>query len=215
MDLKLNLAKDLPASEYVHEKVSEHDSLPDIYNKIFSSAKEAINTTMNSLEMNTLSRACNALAGSNRIDFYGVGGSGVVARDAYHKFFRLGIPCSVHDDPHMQVMSAALLTDKDVVIAISHTGSTKDIIDSIKIAKEKGATIIGILGKQKSPMAKYCDIAISVGSQEAALRYAPMTSRIVQLIVIDVLFVSVAMQRFNQTNQMLDDVKRALVDKRY
>jgi len=215
MDLKLSLARDIPSKRYIHEDVNRQDMLPDIFNKLFSSVKEAINTTMNTLDLELMEKACDVLGAARRIEFYGVGGSGVVARDAYHKFFRLGIPCSVYDDTHMQVMSAALLGHEDVVVAISHTGSTKDILESIHIAKDKGATIIGIVGEAKSPMAKQCDITISINSQEAALQFAPMTSRVVQLIVIDVLFVAVAMRGFDKFKNKIEDVKRALVDKRY
>jgi len=215
MDLKLKLARDLPSSKYIHENVSEDDSLPEIFNKLFNSSRESISNTMRSLDLKLMEQACDALAKARRIEFYGVGGSGVVARDAYHKFFRLGIACSVYDDPHMQVMSAALLGEQDVVVAISHSGSTRDILESIAIAKNKGATIIGIVGEHKSPMAKLCDITLSVNIQEAALRFAPMASRLVQLVVIDVLFVSVAMKGFDKFKERLDDVKHSLVDKRY
>ncbi|UCG37703.1 MAG: MurR/RpiR family transcriptional regulator [bacterium] len=214
MDLKLGLARDLPSSQYIHESVSEGDTLPRIFNKMLKAAKEAINDTMNGMDMELLEKASQLLASARRIEFYGVGGSGAVARDAQHKFFRLGIPCLVYDDPHMQAMSAALLGPGDVVVAVSHTGSTKDILDSVRIAREAGAAIIGITGHGKSPLARICDVALAVHSKEAALRLAPMTSRLAQLAVIDVLFVSVAMRNYAETKERLNMVKRSLVDKR-
>lgn len=215
MELRLSLANALPSSKYILENISDEDKFPDIFNKLFNSAKEAFNNTMNDLDLKILEQAADALADADRIEFYGVGGSGVVAMDAHHKFFRIGVPCIVYDDPHMQVMSAALLTDKDAVVAISHTGSTKDIMESVKVAKKSGATVIGITGSKKSPMAKFCDYVISVNSQEVALRLAPMTSRLVQLAIIDVLFVSIAMRNFDKIKKNLDRVKKSLVDKRY
>ena len=77
--------------------------------EMFKSAVEALNRAMNRLDLNILESAANALAAANKIEFYGVGGSAVVARDAHHKFFRLGVPCTVYDDPHMQIMSATIL----------------------------------------------------------------------------------------------------------
>jgi DNA-binding MurR/RpiR family transcriptional regulator len=97
---------------------------------------------------------------------------------------------------------------------VSHTGSTKDVLESTRVARKAGATVIGILGNENAPMHKVCDIALSVFSQEPALRLAPMTSRLVQLAVVDVLFVAVAMQSFDAVKDRLDKVKRALVDKR-
>ena len=215
MELRLSLANALPSSKYIVENISDQDKFPDIFNKLFNSAKEAFNNTMNNLDLEILELAANALADADRIEFYGVGGSGVVARDAHHKFFRIGVPCIAYDDPHMQVMSAALLTDKDAVVAISHTGSTKDILESVKVAKKSDAAVIGITGSKRTPLAKYCDYVISVNSQEVALRLAPMTSRLVQLAIIDVLFVSIAMRNFNEIKKNLDRVKLTLVDKRY
>lgn len=215
LELKLNLARDLPSSQYIHENVKEGDTVPEIFNKLFNSAKEAFSDTLNHLDLNMLERAVEALNSANRIEFYGQGGSAVVARDAHHKFFRLGIPCIAYDDPHMQVMSAALLSPNDVVVAVSHTGSTKDILESVKIAKAAGATIIGIVSQENSPLSRLCDIAIRIRSQEAALRLAPMTSRLIQLAIIDILFVAMAMKNFPKTRDRLDKVKRSLVDKRY
>ncbi|MCJ7818417.1 MAG: MurR/RpiR family transcriptional regulator [Syntrophales bacterium] len=215
MDLKLSLARDLPSSEYIHESVHESDTLPKIFNKMLKAAKEAFNETMNTMDLELLERASQALASAKRTEFYGVGGSGAVAQDAHHKFFRLGVPCLAYVDPHMQAMSAALLKPGDVVVAISHTGSTKDILDSVKIAREAGATVIGIVGRERSPLSKLCDITIPVHSTEAALRLAPMTSRLVQLAIIDILFVSVALKGRKDTKDRLDAVKRSLVDKRY
>ena len=215
MELRLNLARDLPSAQTIFENVSASDSLAEIAGKILNSHREALNNALNRVHLDDLDVAVNALGKARRIEFYGVGGSGVVARDAHHKFFRLGIPCVVYDDPHMQVMSAALLGAEDVVMAFSHTGSTKDVIDSVRIARKAGAAIIGILGSESAPLIKLCDITLSVYSREAAVRLAPMTSRLVQLAIIDVLFVAVAMRNFDTTKERLDQVKRSLVEKRY
>jgi RpiR family carbohydrate utilization transcriptional regulator len=215
MELRLNLARDLPSAQTIFENVSEADSLAEIAGKVLNAHREAITNTLNKLSLDDLEAAVKVLRPARRIEFYGMGGSAIVARDAHHKFFRLGIPCVVYDDPHMQVMSAALLGPEDVVVAVSHTGSTKDILETVKVARKTGARIIGILGSENAPLSKMCDIALSVFSREAALRLAPMTSRLVQLAIVDVLFVTVAMKDFSVTRGRLDKVKRSLVEKRY
>jgi RpiR family carbohydrate utilization transcriptional regulator len=215
MELRLNLARDLPSAQHIFENVSAADSLAEIAGKIINAHCDALNNTLNKLNLDDYKAAADALCTAGRIEFYGVGGSAVVARDAHHKFFRLGIPCVVYDDPHMQVMSAAQLSTRDVVVAVSHTGSTKDIVDSVTIARNSGAKIIGILGNRHAPLVKLCDIALSAFSREAAVRLAPMTSRLVQLAIIDVLFVAVAMNNSDDLKDRLDRVKRSLVDKRY
>ncbi len=215
MDLKLCIAREMPSGPYIHENVTETDSLPVIFEKLFNSGIEALKGSLNKIDTKILQKAATVLSKANRIDFYGQGGSAIVARDAYHKFFRLGIPCSFHDDPHMQVMSASLLKKGDVLICVSHTGSTKDIIESAKVAKISGAKVIGITGDAKSPLSKVSDITISVNSKEAALLLAPMTSRLVQLAIIDVLFVTVSMESMDNFHQQLQGVKKALIGKRF
>jgi RpiR family carbohydrate utilization transcriptional regulator len=215
MELRLNLARDLPSAKYIFENVTTEDSLPEIAGKVMNAHIEAISNTLNKLNIEVIDSAVKLLLSARRIEFYGFGGSAIVAKDAYHKFFRLGIHCSAQDDSHMQVMSASLLTPEDVIVVISHTGSSKDLIDSTKIAVNSGAKVIGIIGNENAPLLKYCDIALSAHSQEAAILLAPMTSRLVQLAILDVLFVGVAMKSLNETKDRLDQVKRSLVDKRH
>jgi len=214
MELRLNLARSLPSSQYLHETIGERDSALQILDKIFSADLEALRDTRNKIDVQAFNDVVDALATAKRIEFYGLGGSGIVAKDAYHKFFRLEIPCIAIVDPHLQVMSASLLSQGCAAVAVSVTGSTKDIIESVRIAKETGATVIGITGRAKSPLARICDLHLSVHSQEAAVWLAPMSSRIAQVALLDVLFVSVAARNFDNAREKLEKVKRSLIDKR-
>ena len=215
MDLKLSLARDLPQGRQILENVGFEDSVAEIVNKIFHSSMETINNTHRLLNMEDMARAVDMLARAERIEFYGSGGSGILAMDAQHKFFRLGIPCMAYTDPHMQVMSAALLNEKHVVAAISYSGASKDIIESARIAKEAGAYVIGVQGEKKTPLSKYCDLALSANSEEVALKLAPMSSRLAQLVILDALFVAAALRQGESVNSKLEKVKRSLTDKRY
>ena len=215
MDLRLNLARDLPSAQYIHETVGEQDSTVQVMEKIFAANQEALGDTLNKIDMEVFDQAVGILAEATRIEFYGSGGSGLVARDAQHKFFRLGVPCIAYEDSHMQVMSAALLSTTSVVIAISATGSTKDVIESVRVAKNSGAQIIGITGREKSPLGRLCDYHLPAYSQETAIWLAPMSTRIVQLGLLDVLFVSVAIKKYESTKQKLSKVKQSLIEKRY
>ena len=215
MELRLNLARDLPSAQYIHENVSETDSTIQTVGKLFSSFQDALNETLNNLDIEVFNAAVETLAAADRIEFYGVGGSAVVAKDAHHKFFRLEVPCIAYADPHMQAMSASLLTPDSAVVVFSVSGATKDLIESVNIAKESGATTIGIVGRIISPLARCCDHVLSVHSQEAALRLAPMSSRLAQLALSDSLFVAVAIRKAGATKTRLGKVKRSLIDKRH
>jgi DNA-binding MurR/RpiR family transcriptional regulator len=135
--------------------------------------------------------------------------------DAYHKFFRLGIPCGWQDDPHMQAMAASLMRPRCVVVAVSHSGSSKDIVETLEIAKGAGAATIAIVSHRKSPVATIADVALCVQSRETGFKPEPMSSRIAHLCVIDVLAVGVALRRSEDFVASVQKTRKALVNKRY
>lgn len=215
-DLKIQLAQDLvPEVKNIHEDVATDDDAATLVRKVLNANVIAINATLDTLDPGMVDRAIHALRRARRIDFFGLGGSGAVAMDAYHKFFRLGIPCGWQSDSHMQAMSAALMTPRNVVVAISHSGSTKDIVESLAIAKANGATTIAIVSHRKSPVASLADIPLCVHAKETGFKPEPMSSRIVHLCVIDVLAVGVALNRRDDFVASVQKTRKALVGKRY
>ena len=215
MELRLNLAQDLPPSPYLHETVKKDDSPLQIADKILNSNLAALRNCMSSLDAESFETVVGILTNAQRIEFYGVGGSGIVAHDSYHKFFRLGIPCIALADPHIQVMSASLLQKGFVAVVISGSGSTRDSVETARTAQETGATVIGISGRSKSPLQKFSDHYLAVDTQEAAIWLAPLCSRIAQIALLDTLFVSVAIRKYGQSQETLEKVKRSLVNKLY
>ena len=141
---------------------------------------------------------------SGRVEFYGFGASGSVAADAQHKFFRLQVSTAAYTDPHIQLMSAISLSEKDVVVAISQSGRTKALIQSVNLALEAGATVIG-LAPANTPLSELCSISIHVNVEEDQHEFTPVSSRIAHLLVIDVLAMGVA--RFRKT-MLKDHLKR-------
>ena len=215
-DLKIQLAQDLvPEVKNIHEDVAPGDDAATLIRKVLNANVIAINATLDTLDPTMVERAIQALARAKHIDFFGLGGSGAVAMDAYHKFFRLGIPCGWQSDSHMQAMSAALMTPRNVVVAVSHSGSTKDIVESLEIAKASGATTIAIVSHRKSPVASLADIALCVQAKETGFKPEPMSSRIAHLCAIDVLAVGVALKRSRDFMASVQKTRKALVAKRY
>lgn len=215
-DLKIHLAQDLvPEVKQIHEDVNAGDDAASLARKVFTANAIALNSTLDILDPAMVDKAIRALAAAKRIEFFGLGGSGAVAMDAYHKFFRLGIPCAWHNDSHMQAMSAALMTLRHVLVVISHSGSTKDIVEALEIAKGGGATTIAIISHRKSPVASMVDIPLCVHAKETGFKPEPMSSRIAHLCVIDVLAVGVALKRREVAAATLQKTRRALVNKRY
>ncbi|MGE5553025.1 MAG: MurR/RpiR family transcriptional regulator [Betaproteobacteria bacterium] len=215
-DFKIELARRLvPTSKAIHEEAESGDEPAALIQKVFRANAAALSQTMRVLDPVEVGRALDALERAGRIEFYGLGGSGVVALDAYHKFFRLGIPCTALVDPHMQVMSASILRPGDVVIAISHSGASKDIVESLAVAKGAGATTIGIFSHATCPVARAVDIRLLCDTREKGLKPEPMSSRIAQLSVIDVLAVGLSLRRKEVVVANLGKARRALANKRY
>lgn len=215
-DFKISLTLSLaPPSKQIHEDVSFTDPTVEMINKVMNSEMQAISDTLQFLDPKKIEAAINVISKTRRLEFYGVGGSGCVAIDAQHKFFRLGMSCIAYIDTHMQAMSASTMQKGDVVVGISHTGSTKDTVESFKVAKEAGATTICITSGVDSPIIKHTDIALIVVSREQGFKPEPMTSRIAQLAIIDILSVGVAMKKRKEILNNLSKTRKAISAKRF
>ncbi|HET8747892.1 MAG TPA: SIS domain-containing protein, partial [Ramlibacter sp.] len=166
-----------------------------------------------------IDKAAEALAATHRtrgrIEFYGVGNSGVVALDAQHKFFRLGVNTISYSDGHMQVMSATLLGPGDCVVVISNSGRTRDLMDACDIARRNGATTI-VITATGSPLAAAGQLHLAADHPEGYDRYSPMVSRLLHLMIIDVLATTVALRiGGGRLQPLLREMKNNLRSKRY
>ncbi|MCF8568122.1 MurR/RpiR family transcriptional regulator [Alicyclobacillus tolerans] len=214
-DLKINLAKEVVIPEkQIHEVIEPNDTLSTIKSKIFQSNIQALYDTLEVFEDDELQKAVQVLKKAREIEFYGTGASAAVGLDARHKFLKIGIKCSAHLDVHQQLMSASLLSMGDVAIGISHTGTNKDTLGCMKIAKEQGATLICITNFSKSPLTKLCDIKLYTASNETFFRTDATASRIAQLSIIDTLLAGVANLDYENSLANIEKTRNATVDRR-
>lgn len=209
-DFKLSLAQQLASSpSFGQIAVTDNDSTDDLSKKVFDSSIDTLLQVRDSLEVDVIHRAVLALANAKRIEFFGFGASGAVAQDAYHKFFRLQVATAAHTDHHWQSMSASSMKKGDVVIAISHSGRTKSLLESLQLVKASGGTVISLCPSH-SPIADVADISIFVDVEEDSEIYTPLCSRIAHLVVIDVLAVGVAQNKGPALKDNLFKVKQGL-----
>ena len=194
--------------------ISPIDSLPEIVAKIAWSDARAIEDTAATLDIAMLGRAIDAVTGAQRVDIYGVGASGFVAQDLHQKLHRIGLLSSVWPDPHAALTSAALLGPDDVAIAISHTGTTIDTIEALRVAHERGATTIAITNFGESPLATHANLVLTTAARETTFRSGAMASRIAQLAVVDCLFVGVAQRSYERTMLALERTFAAVQGRR-
>jgi len=208
---------------FVHRAVDEDDKTGDIVVKVIDNAVSALLKYRNDAASHAFERAITALADAGasgkRIEFYGVGNSGIVAQDAQHKFFRLGVHSTAVSDGHVQVMSATMLGSGDCAVIISNSGQSRDLLDAAEIARKKGATLIIITasGSQLAQLAQsHNEILLAVDHPEDYDRYSPMVSRLLHLVVIDVLTTAVALRLPGEgLRPMLAEIKKNLRSRRY
>lgn len=223
-DFKLKLAGNVNEGvPFVHRAVDENDKAGDITVKVIDNAVAALLRYRNAAAGQAIERAIAALAQAGRdgrrIEFYGVGNSGIVARDAQHKFFRLGVRATAISDGHVQVMSATMLVPGDCAVIISNSGRSKDLLDVADIARRKGATVIAITASG-SPLAHEVPgqqhVLLVADHPEDADRYSPMVSRLLHLVIIDILTTGVALRLGSATlRPMLAEIKKNLRLRRY
>jgi DNA-binding MurR/RpiR family transcriptional regulator len=145
----------------------------------------------------------------------GVGTSGPIVLDAGNKFMRLGLDVHCSVDAHLQMMAAALLAPEDVVLAISHSGSTRDPVETAKVAKEAGAKVICITNNSLSPLTRTADLVLVTASRETRFRQEAMASRLGQTSIIDSLFTLMAVSRPEKSLGNLAKIENVIVAKQY
>lgn len=210
-DFKVALASErLDPSLAIHENISKSDSELAMAQKVFESNIQSLNITKRLLKEEELTKAASLLSHSKSISFFGIGGSSIIAMDAYHKFLRTPLTCEHAQDSHLQMMQASRLTEKDCAIIISHSGITKDAMQIARIATEKKAKIIVITSYSLSPLAKMADVVLLSTAEETDYRSEALTSRITQLSLIDALFVITMFKKGGSATLSLEQMRSVI-----
>jgi DNA-binding MurR/RpiR family transcriptional regulator len=215
-DFKLRLAQDLvePVA-FIHENITFTDTPAEIATKVFQTNLQAVQETKRALDPAMVEVAARTIARARRIDIYGVGYSYFSALDAKLKLARFGLTADAFGDPHLQVMSAVALRPGDVAMGISHSGSTRDVVDALVPARKAGATTVAITNFSPSPITRTADVVLLTASHESPLGGEVLTSRIAQLCVLDVLSVAVAVQLGERVLNLIERTSEAVRKKRY
>ncbi len=213
-ELKLKLAQSLAAgTAFIHREVEPTDGLDTVVDKIFDSSMSTLARLKENLDRTALDRATTALVAAARVDCYGVGLSTIAAMDAHQKFMRLGVASTLCLDGHLQTMAACTLKPGDCALAFSYTGQIKDIIRTAEQARAQGAFVIGVT-RAETTLARACSMTLAVDTIEDTFIYAPMTTRLAHLAVVDILATSVALRRGGDTAEEFQRIKDSLEDQR-
>lgn len=214
-ELKMQLAQSLASgAAYVSRAVSADDG-PEAYTrKIFGSTIASLDSACQSLDPQHVSRAVDLLIQARQIHFFGLGASASVALDAQHKFFRFNLAVSAHSDVLMQRMIASVAHTGDLFVIISYTGRTRELVEVARLARDNGASVLALTAAG-SPLAQASSLSLNIPLPEDTDIYMPMTSRIIQLTVLDVLATGVTLRRGVDFQPHLRKIKESLSASRY
>ena len=190
--------------------ITASDSLADVVAKITYADQRSIADTGAAMDLVALQAAVEAVAGARRVDVYGVGASGLVGQELHARLQRVGVPSYAWSDPHAALMSAASLTAGDVAVGVSHSGTTTDTLDALRVARAQGATTVAITNFDRAPIVALSDVVLTTAARETTFRTGSMSSRVSQLVVVDCLFTGVAMRSYDRSVSALDSARSVL-----
>lgn len=194
--------------------IDASDSLDQVITKIVHNEARALAETGDQLDRAALRAAVEAIAGARRIDVVGIGASGLVAMDLQQKLHRIGLMAFGWTDAHAALTAVALTGPSDVLVAISHSGTTNDVLEPVALAAARGATTVGLTNFGGSPLAAAAGVVLTTAARELPLRSAATASRIAQLAVVDCLFVGVVQRSYDAAGVLLRGTYDAVQSRR-
>ena len=213
--LKINIAQELGSNPTGIQSIHREDSCMDIFAKHAADIAITLERTKDTLSEAILVETAKCLMSAKNIVILGLGSSAPIAMDAMHKFQRAGLPACAYSDNHMQMIATSHLQPGDAVLAISHSGSSTDIVNALEQAKKKGATTISITNRGRSPIARFSDYLLPTNAEETKYTILAMSSRIAQLAIIDTLYTYIVLNGGEQILQAIHETESALETKKY
>lgn len=211
-DMKIELARNIEAasSPELTTLLKSEDSLEVVSKKIVNNIELTLEETLDLIDFKTVLKAIEAIKQGEMIYLFGVGASAIVALDFQQKLVRINKKCTFYLDYHLGLASSCHITSKDVVIAFSYQGQTKEVNEAVRQAKENGATCIGITRCLTNPLHSLVDILITLPNTENGIRVGAVKSRYTQLLIVDILFAAIAKENFDVTERYLVDTREVI-----
>lgn len=198
----------------VYEEITKNDSAEQIREKVILSTANSLQDLNKIIDGEVLERVIDLMISSEKILICGLGASGAVAMDAFHKFLRLGLNVSVFTDNHLMSIGCAHATPNTTVLAITHSGESRDILEAVGLAQEAHAHIVAFTSYQHSSVTKLAECVLLSSSNETKFRSDAMTSRILQLVIIDMLYVSIVLKLGKSAVRSLNKSRLAVAAKK-
>ena len=213
--LKIGIAGEIGSTSSVGTEITKEDSCYEIFKKRINDISLSLQSTESVLDEQNLEIAAQLIMKAKRIAVFGLGNSAAIAMDAAHKFLRLGLDAQSCTDNHMQAITASHLDRQSVAIGISHSGSSKDIVEALKLSKIGGATTICVTNFGSSPIVDASDIALFTKSEETKRSILGMSSRIAQLTIFDAIYTYIVIHSDKAAVQAIYNTEIALQNKKF
>ncbi len=219
-DFKLALSIELatnnkPQSDLLDSHIQLEDSLETISKKLANSLQKVVAETMNLIDYNQLALVVEAIRNADRLFLFGMGSSGITAIDAKNKFMRIGIQVDASANNHFMYMQASLARPTDVVIGISHSGYSQEIIETLRIAKSNNATTVAITHNMRTPLTSVADYVLTNGNRQEALQGDSIGTKIAQLFVLDLIYAALVQGEEENTKKTKQKTLDVILQQRH
>lgn len=191
----------------VFSDITENDSLTEISQKVIIPKIGLLEYLLKSIEYDKIEEAVKLIHESKLIMFAGLGGSSIIAYDSYHKFLRTQFHCQYLTDFHIQLTYAKKMNSSGLALLFSHSGDSKEIVEIASRLKDNGVKIISLTGNYGTELERLSDVCFVVSSEDSALRSETLTSRILYMTIIDILYVIIMYRDKMYNEKSLDAYK--------
>lgn len=198
-DFKVTLSREISGLKnrnIINKSIENNEGVMESAKKLFDSNIRILENTFNIIDGNDIEKATDMIINAKKVFFIGIGYSGMTAEDSNYKFSRIGFNCMAIGSSHDMIMMAALMDEDDVVVAISHSGETDEIIKAVSIAKENGARVISVTEDRSSRLRDVSDVSLRYFSGESILETGSISSKLAQFFVIDLVYTQVVKERY-------------------
>lgn len=215
-ELKISLAGELVEPvRLIQEDLKQGDDYGDVADRVFSAHASSLSETRKLLSPDALTKAVELIRNAERIEVFGIGSSAPVASDLAYRLLQLGHRAHAVIDSHVQAVCATMMDKRATAITVSHSGSTVETILATRLAREAGASTIGITRYGKSPLQRYCEVVLHTVANETRYRPEAMSSRVAQLAIIDTLVSCCALSDPRRSAAKLQRSALVISEKRY
>lgn len=210
-DLKKSLFQELNSSNVTDTQtldfsdIRQYSTIAQMCNAIKATTIQAVDDTMTLMDFNVLNNVVELISNANCVKLFGVGASALVANDFYNKLLRINKHASFSNDTHTQLTYGANTTSNDIVIIFSYSGTTKEMLEVLSLAKNSKCPTVAITKYSKSPLVADADYSLYLSAPEIDHRSGAMSSRIAQLTVVDLLFTSLANKNYSSVEKYLEE----------